>query len=128
MSSTAFPPSCSSPMEKASLGYGLSDTERGDLYYGSHGCMYVLEIWVVVSGNIFWPTFFKGRAGGEGRPLSDGRVPLVAAAILSLAAAQNDVPAVEAQVLVGLAATALATQLQPQKAAVAALLKGRESR
>lgn len=69
------------------------------------------------------PTFLQRRTGGEGRPLSDGGVPPVASALLSFAATQKDVSAVEAQVAVGFAAAALTAHLQPQEAAVAALLK-----
>lgn len=90
--------------------------------------MAVLEIWVVVHVEVFQPTFLKGRAGGESRPLPDSGVPLIVTALLSLAAAQEDVSAVEAQVPVGFAAAALATQLQPQKAAVTALLGGSDSK
>lgn len=79
-----------------------------------------------MSVSIFQPTFLKGWTGGESRPLSDSRVPLITAALVSLTAGQKDVSAVEAQVPVGFAATALATQLQPQKAAVTALLKVRQ--
>lgn len=71
-------------------------------------------------------TFLKRRTGGEGGPLSDGGVALLVTALLFLAAAQKDVSAVESQVAVGLAATALGAQLQPQEAAVAALLKVRQ--
>lgn len=72
-------------------------------------------------------TFLKRWAGGEGRPLSDsGVAPLLVTALLFLAAAQKDVSAVESQVAVGLAVTALGAQLQPQEAAVAALLEVRQ--
>lgn len=74
----------------------------------------------------FRPTFLKGWAGSVSGPLSDSRVHLITAALFPLAAGQEDVSAVEAQVAVGLAATALAAQLQPQEAAVAALLKVRQ--
>lgn len=70
-------------------------------------------------------TFLKRWTGGEGRPLSDSGVALLVTALLFLAAAQKDVSAVESQVAVGFAATALGAQLQPQEAAVAALLKVR---
>lgn len=70
-------------------------------------------------------TFLKRWTGGEGRPLSDGGVALLVTALLFLAAAQKDVSAVESQVAVGFAAPALGAQLQPQEAAVAALLKVR---
>lgn len=75
--------------------------------------------------SVFQPTFLKGRTGGERRPLSDGGVPLATTARFSLAAGQKDVSAVEAQVPVRFAAVALAAQLQPQEAAVTALLKVR---
>lgn len=72
-------------------------------------------------------TFLKRWTGGEGRPLSDsGVAPLLVTALLFLAAAQKDVSAVESQVAVGFAAAALGTQLQPQEAAVAALLQVRQ--
>lgn len=80
---------------------------------------------MVVKVSIFQPTFLKGWTGGEGRLLSDSGEPLIITALFSLAAGQKDVSAVEAQVPVGFAAAALATQLQPQKAAVTALLKVR---
>ena len=84
------------------------------------------QIWVAVQACIFQPTFFKGWTGGESRPLSDSGVPLIMTALFALAAGQKDVSAVEAQVAVGSAATALATQLQPQEAAVTALLRVRQ--
>lgn len=81
---------------------------------------------MAVHVNVFQPTFLKRWTGGESRPLSDSGVPLIVTALFSLAAGQKDVSAVEAQVPVGVAATALATQLQPQKAAVTALLEVRQ--
>lgn len=116
-SSTALPPSCSSPMEKASLGNGLSDTA------GHREIPFKWRPQLCHSRFDRLPTFLQRRTGGEGRPLSDGGVPLVASALLSLAATQKDVSAVEAQVAVGFAAAALAAHLQPQEAAVATLLK-----
>lgn len=64
-------------------------------------------------------------SGAESGPLSD-RVPAVlipSAALLSLAAGQEDVCAVESQVLMGFTAMPRAAELQPQRAAVTALLQ-----
>lgn len=71
-------------------------------------------------------TFLKRWTRGEGRPLSDGGEALLRTAVLFLAAAQEDVSAVKSQVAVGFAAAALSAQLQPQEAAVAAVLKVRQ--
>lgn len=108
-------------------GEGLSG-ERTVRYCGAQRdplLMAASVVWFPV-GAVARPTFLQRRAGGEGWPLSDGGVPLVAGALLSFAATQKDMSAVEAQVAVGFAAAALAVQLQPQEAAVAALLKGKQ--
>lgn len=70
-------------------------------------------------------TFFRRCGGGESWPLSDS-VPVVVipgSALLALAAGQKDASAVEAQVLVGFTAMPLAVELQPQRAAVTAVLQ-----
>lgn len=68
-------------------------------------------------------TFLRWRSGVERGPLPDGVPAVLTPRPLALAAGEEDVSAVEAQVLVGCAAVPLATELQPQGAAVTALLQ-----
>lgn len=74
-------------------------------------------------------TFFWRCSGVESRPLSDS-VPaalIPSPPLLSLAAGEEDVSAMEAQVLVGFAAVPLTAELQPKRAAATALLQVTQS-